>query len=240
MRSSVAALDGCGRPIETADAIRLCASLLMDGKVVALKGLGGYHLACIAADALAVQNLRLRKRRDEKPFAVMVKDLAFAREVCELTRAEEALLASPERPIVLVVRRRNAPVAQEIAPRNPVLGLMLPYTPLHHLLLQELDGLPVVLTSGNASDEPIAFDDEDAVARLSGIADIFLTHDRPIHLRCDDSVTRVVDGRELPVRRSRGHAPRPLDLVVPCPRPMLAVGGQLKSTFALGAAETPS
>ena len=120
------------------------------------------------------------------------------------------------------------------APGNPCLGVMLPYTPLHHLLMQALGGIPLVMTSGNRSDEPIAYDDEDAVDRLAGIADLFLVHDRPIHVRCDDSVTRIVDGEELPLRRSRGYAPQPIRLPMACPVPILAVGGQLKGTFALG------
>jgi hydrogenase maturation protein HypF len=151
-----------------------------------------------------------------------------------VTPAEQALLVAPQRPIVLLRRRPGAPVADEVAPRDPGLGVMLPYTPLHHLLLNALDGRPLVMTSGNRSDEPIAYDDRDALTRLAGIADVFLTHDRPIHLRCDDSVTRVVAGGELPVRRSRGYAPQPLDLPVVCHRPILALGGQLKVTFALG------
>jgi hydrogenase maturation protein HypF len=228
------ALDARGRPFESGHPLQLGSALLKEGKIVALKGLGGYHLACMAGDHAAVQILRLRKHRDEKPFAVMVHDLRAALDLCELSLAEQALLTSPRRPIVLSRRRPGVPVADEVAPRNPTLGLMLAYTPLHHLLLHELDGAPLVMTSGNASDEPIAYKDDDAVARLSGIADLFLTHDRPIHLRCDDSVTRVVAGWELPVRRSRGHAPEPIDLVVPCRRPMLAVGAQLKAAFALG------
>src|SRR5205814_5391299 len=125
-------------------------------------------------------------------------------------------------------------VSEEVAPINQWLGVMLPYTPLHHLLLRAAGGMPLVMTSGNRSDEPIAYRDEDATEQLAGIADLFLVHDRPIHVRCDDSVTRVVDGVELPVRRARGYAPRPIELPFPCPRPLLAVGGQLKGTFALG------
>src|SRR5205085_4188659 len=121
-----------------------------------------------------------------------------------------------------------------VAPGNPFLGIMLPYTPLHHLLLREMGGVPLVMTSGNRSDEPITYQDEDAVIRLAGVADFFLTHDRPIHVRCDDSVTRVVGGQELPLRRSRGYAPQPVALPVECCHPTLAVGGQFKGTFALG------
>src|SRR5262249_18796076 len=131
-------------------------------------------------------------------------------------------------------KRGENTIATEVAPRNPWLGVMLPYTPLHHLLLRAVDGMPLVMTSGNRSDEPIAYQDDEAREKLAGIADLFLVHDRPIHVRCDDSVTRVVDGSELPVRRSRGYAPRPVALPVACPRPVLATGGQLKVTFALG------
>src|SRR5262249_34077187 len=149
--------------------------------------------------------------------------------------AERALLTSPACPIVLL-RKRSVPavaVAEEVAPGNPWLGVMLPYTPLHHLLLRAAGCIPLVMTSGNHSDEPIVYR-EDARHKLTGLADLFLVHNRPIHVRCDDSVTRVVDGVELPLRRSRGYAPRPIALPQACPRPLLAVGGQLKGTFALG------
>jgi hydrogenase maturation protein HypF len=181
-----------------------------------------------------VAELRHRKERDEKPFALMVADLAAARRIAEISPDEEAILVASRRPIVLLRRRPGADVANAVAPGNPYLGVMLPYTPLHHLLLRAIDAPALVMTSGNRSDEPIAYDDHDARVRLAGIADLFLTHDRPIAMRCDDSVTRVVAGAELPVRRSRGAAPQPLSLPVPCDRPTLALGGQLKVTFALG------
>ncbi|MBX6311318.1 MAG: carbamoyltransferase HypF [Isosphaeraceae bacterium] len=228
------ALDGHGRVVETDDPLAYAIEALRLGKIVALKGLGGYHLACLASDDRAVAELRRRKHRDEKPLALMVRDLPGAQALCEISAAEQALLTSPRRPIVLLRRRPEAPVAEGVAPRNPYLGVLLPYTPLHHLLLHDLDGAPLVMTSGNRSDEPIAYDDLDARERLAGIADRFLTNDRPIHLRCDDAVTRLVAGAELPLRRSRGDAPHPLDLPVPCHRPILALGGQLKATFALG------
>ena len=209
------------------------AEALRAGKIGALKGLGGYHLACDARNAAAVAELRRRKHRDEKPFAVMVADEAAAAALCEVGPAERALLSSPRRPIVLLRERSPGIVAREVAPGNPWLGVMLPYTPLHHLLLRAVGGIPLVMTSGNRSDEPIAYED-DAVEKLAGIADLFLVHDRAIHVRCDDSVSRVVDGVELPVRRSRGYAPQPMTSAVECPRPILAVGGQLKVTFALG------
>jgi hydrogenase maturation protein HypF len=227
-------LDEAGIAITSVDPLLGTVDALRRGRIGAIKGLGGYHLACLAGDAAAVAELRRRKHRDEKPFALMVRDLAAARALCEISSSEESLLVSPRRPIVLLRRQPEAPVAEEVSPGNPWLGLMLPYTPLHHLLLRELDGSPLVMTSGNRSDEPIAYDDRDALERLTDIADFFLVHDRPIHLRCDDSVTRVVAGIELPIRRSRGEAPRPIRLPIACGRPTLALGGQLKTTFALG------
>jgi hydrogenase maturation protein HypF len=196
--------------------------------------LGGYHLAGDATNDEAVKELRQRKHRDEKPFAVMVKDVAAVEKLCHINPEERRLLFSPECPIVLLRKRAALSLSPDVAPGNPQLGIMLPYTPLHHLLLAAVKGLPLVMTSGNRSDEPIAYENRDAHARLSGIADIYLTHDRPIHVRCDDSVGRVVDGVESIVRRSRGYAPRPIALPVHCPRPIAALGGQLKSTFALG------
>jgi hydrogenase maturation protein HypF len=227
-------LDGSGQPIPSVDPLAGAVEALRRGLIGAIKGLGGYHLACIAGQAQAVAKLRTRKHRDEKPFALMVRDLGAVRALCDASPDEEALLLSPRRPIVLLRRKPGTPVAEEVAPRNPWLGVMLPYTPLHHLLLHELGGIPLVMTSGNRSDEPIAYEDRDALERLRGIADFFLTNDRPIFLRCDDSVTRIVAGVELPIRRSRGDAPRPLLLPIPCSQPTLALGGQLKATFALG------
>ncbi len=229
-------LDGSGNPILGVEPLAVALEALRAGQIAAVKGLGGYHLACLANHGDAVATLRARKHRDEKPFAVMVRDLDRARALGEVRDDEAALLAAPGRPIVLVRKRAAIAVAEGVAPGNPWLGLMLPYTPLHHLLVRGLDEHDLVMTSGNRSDEPIAFDDGDAIDRLRGIADLFLTHDRPIHLRCDDTVTRVVAGVELPVRRSRGEAPRPVRLPLPCLRPTLALGGQLKSTFALGRA----
>src|SRR6185369_13921653 len=169
-------------------------------------------------------------------FALMFPSFESVQPVCLVSPLEARLLCSPEAPIVLLHRcsiSQSDSLAPSIAPGNPYLGVMLPYTPLHHLLLRAVAG-PLVMTSGNSADEPIAYDDGDAVRRLAGIADLFLVHDRPIHVRCDDSVTRVVDGIELPVRRSRSYAPRPVELPLPCPHSLLAVGGQLKATFALG------
>jgi len=228
------ALGAAGEPIASDDPLAEAVASLRRGRIIALKGLGGYHLVCMAGDGMAVAELRRRKHRDEKPFAVMVGDLAEARRIAEVSPAEEFLLTSPPRPIVLLCRRAEAGVAAAVAPANLHLGVMLPYTPLHHLLLHTLDSMPLVMTSGNRSDEPIAYEDRDALARLTGIADLFLTHDRPIHVRCDDSVTRMAGGCELPLRRSRGQAPQPLRLPVSCGRPALALGGQSKVTFALG------
>jgi hydrogenase maturation protein HypF len=197
-----------------------------------LKGLGGYHLVADARNETAVGELRGRKHRDEKPFAIMNADAHSAGQFCMMNEHERNLLESVQAPIVLLKKRRPLPIADSVAPRNPRLGVMLAHTPLHHLLMKSVGGVPLVMTSGNQSDEPIVYRD-DAVKRLSGIADLFLVHDRPIHVRCDDSVIRVVDGKELPIRRSRGYAPKPIQLPFDCPRPILAVGGELKVTFAL-------
>ncbi|CAA9509004.1 MAG: [NiFe] hydrogenase metallocenter assembly protein HypF [uncultured Solirubrobacteraceae bacterium] len=234
-----------------ADAVAGAAALLRDGAILAVKGIGGYHLACLAADELAVATLRARKHREDKPFAVLVADVAAARELVELDTEEEALLTSSARPIVLARRlagwsiervdttgsseqrpRPGAGVAAAVAPGLRELGVVLPYTPLHHLLARDV-GAPLVLTSGNVSDEPIAFRDEDAYERLAPIADAFLVHDRPIHTRTDDSVARVVKGGPMVLRRSRGWVPDSLELPVPAERPVLAVGAELKSTFCV-------
>lgn len=224
-------LDRTGR--ETAgDPLPDAVEMLRGGSVLAIKGLGGYHLAAVAACEPAVAALRSRKHREDKPFAIMVSDPAEARRLCHVDEAEERLLTDRARPIVLLRRRPEADVAPSAAPGNRWLGLMLPYTPLHHLLLRGL-GSPAVLTSGNVSDEPIAYIDDDAVTRLSGIADAFLTHDRPIHMRTDDSVVRVFRGHDLPIRRSRGYVPHPLPLAWDFPRPVLACGAELKHTFCV-------
>ncbi|MGW5682025.1 carbamoyltransferase HypF [Nonomuraea sp. NPDC003754] len=224
-------LDREGRQVD-GDPVEGTARLLAGGAVLAIKGLGGYHLAAVAADDSAVAALRRRKHREDKPFAVMVPDLAAARLLCEVGGEEERLLTCRARPIVLLRRRPDAEVAAPVAPGNHWLGLMLPYTPLHHLLLRRL-ATPIVLTSGNVCDEPIVYVDEEAVPRLGGIADAFLTHDRRIHMRTDDSVVRVFRGEALPVRRSRGYVPQPLELAWPFPRPVLGCGAELKHTFCL-------
>ena len=206
------------------------------GGIAAIKGLGGYHLACDATNANAVDNLRHRKHRDNKPFAVMFPSLEAVTAACVIDSIERDLLCGPSRPIVLLQRRpEHGPFtpAPGVAPGCPDIGVMLPSTPLHHLLLRTMCR-PLVMTSGNRSDDPIAYNDSDALSRLAGIADIFLMHDREIRVRCDDGVTRAVGGREQPIRRSRGQAPRPLRLPIRCAEPILAVGGHMKNTFALG------
>lgn len=232
-------------------AVAAAQRALATGAVVAIKGIGGYHLACAVQDETAVGALRARKARGAKPFAMLVRDLDVARRYAHLDATEATVLTSPARPIVLLRRRRDAPVAEAVAPGHPLLGLMLPYSPLHHLLLTEVPGGPgaeaapeaLVLTSANRSDEPICFTDADVEARLPELCDAILDHDRPIHVPCDDSVVRVVtddaEGSELPLRRSRGYAPLPIDLNLDgridarrAPG-VLAVGGELKNTFCL-------
>jgi hydrogenase maturation protein HypF len=217
-----------------ADPIAAAAGMLRAGMVLAVKGLGGYHLAADAGNETACAALRARKHREDKPFAVMVPDLAAASRLCALDETAQRLLTSARRPIVLMPRRPEAGelVASSVAPGNSHLGLMLPYTPLHHLLLDQAGG-PIVATSGNVSDEPIAFQDADALDRLGRIADAFLLHDRAIHIRTDDSVVRAVGGREVVLRRSRGYAPEPLRVRHAFRRPVLACGAELKSTFCL-------
>lgn len=225
-------LDGAGHAVGSdpvADAVRA----LRAGSVVAVKGLGGYHLAVDARQETAVGTLRRRKHREDRPFALMVADLEAARDLCDVGEEEQTLLTSAARPIVLLARRTGGgAVAPSVAPGSPTLGLMLPYTPLHTLLVEAFGG-PVVLTSGNMSDEPIAFDDADARRRLASVADVFLVHDRAIRTRVDDSVTKVVRGRAVPIRRSRGHVPSPLALPRESPAPVLACGSALKNTFCV-------
>jgi hydrogenase maturation protein HypF len=214
------------------DPLTGAVALLRRGDVVAVKGLGGYHLAVDARQEAAVAKLRGRKHREDRPFALMVRDVDAARELCEIGSEELAQLTNSARPIVLLARRDADAVAPSVAPGSPSLGLMLPYTPLHTLLL-EAAAAPLVLTSGNTSDEPIAFDDGDALERLAGIADAFLLHDRAIRTRVDDSVCKVVRGRTLPIRRSRGYVPHAIDLPRESPEPVLACGSALKNTFCL-------
>ena len=222
-----------GEPLDADDPIGFAARALADGLIVAVKGLGGFHLACDATASDVVRRLRVRKRRDEKPFAVMVGDLGQAEALAAIGEEERRLLASPERPIVLVRRRAECSVAAEIAPGSPLIGLMLAYTPLHHLLLHDAQR-PLVMTSANVSDEPLAYGNDEAIRRLRTIADIFLVHDRAIETRCDDSVARVVGNRPMLLRRSRGYVPRPVTLARRFPRAVLACGALLKNTFCIG------
>jgi len=224
--------DKRGRPIESRDPIAEAARALRSGLIVAVKGLGGFHLAADATDAAAVALLRERKRRVEKPFAVMVPDLEAARELCELDLPAQAVLESAQRPIVLLAKKQSTLIAEEVAPFNRYLGIFLPYTPLHYLLLRAGNFKALVMTSGNLSEEPIAIDNHEAVARLGSLADYFLVHNRDILLRCDDSVVRVSGGSARQLRRSRGFVPVPVFLKNEQPS-VLAVGGELKNTICL-------
>jgi len=222
-------LDGDGRPTDCDDPVGKVIDLLGAGKVVAVKGLGGYHLACAADDDAVVARLRERKLREEKPLAVMSAYLAVVHTYAEPTALEEKLLGSHQRPIVLVHKRPGARVLSDlVAPRNAYVGVMLPYTPLHHLLM-EGPYPALVMTSGNRSDEPIVTGEAEAVERLAGIADAFLTHNRAIARRADDSVVRAARGRVSVLRRSRGYTPLPVALPGPSPEHVLAVGGELKT-----------
>jgi hydrogenase maturation protein HypF len=237
--------DAAGLPVDLAgarDPIQAAAVRLAAGEIVALKGLGGFHLACDAANQDAVQDLRTRKHREDKPFALMLADPATAPRFVSLPAEEQQLLSCIQRPIVLAERQVHAPAAGAVAPGAPELGVMLPYTPLHHLLLADFvaasgGSAALVMTSGNLSDEPIAYRDQDARERLAAIADVFLVHDREIETRVDDSVIRVVAAggrrRPLTLRRSRGYVPAPLNLPVGAKLALLACGAEQKSTFCL-------
>ncbi len=227
-------LDKLGHELQAKqeDPVHHTARMLRGRVIVAVKGLGGYHLACDPFDAVVVQTLRGRKVRQDKPFALMVRDLEQARELCCVTPEQEKSLTSPQHPVVLLERRENCGVAGEVAPRQKTLGVMLAYTPLHHLLLRDA-GIPLVMTSGNNSDEPIAYKDEEAFEQLGEIADYFLVHDREVHMRTDDSVVLVFDDDPYPIRRSRGYAPAPLALAESFGQHTLACGGELKNTFCV-------
>lgn len=216
------------------DALRQAAQAIRNGRIVAVKGLGGFHLICDARDEQAVHELRRRKHRQEKPLALMYPSLELVKAHCEVSKLEERWLTAAEAPIVLVRRKEHAQIAPTVAPRTPYLGVMLPYTPLHHLLMAEL-GFPVVATSGNLSDEPICTDEREALTRLNRIADLFLVHNRPIARHVDDSIVRIIAGRELVLRRARGFAPLPIHLQMERAKPktVLAVGAHLKNTVAL-------
>ena len=233
--SAADAWEAIARPATPATAAAVIAAarqLLQGGGILAVKNLGGFHLACDATNAAAVTRLRARKQRPTKPLAVMVADLAAARRLAEVDEQEARLLTGPERPIVLVRGRADAGLAAGLAPGSEFLGLMLPAAPLQHLLAEGLP--PLVMTSGNLAEEPLAAGNAEAVARLEKIADGFLLHDRGIHVPCDDSVVRCVAGAALPIRRSRGHAPLPIRLAADGPA-VLAVGGELKAALCLAA-----
>jgi len=216
------------------DALQMARQWLQEGNILAIKGLGGYHLACNATNPQAVAELRSRKKRSDKPFALMAYDVGIMRQHCRVTKNEEQLLISLQHPIVILDRLDSSNIVEAVAPKQKTLGFMLPYTPLHVLLLEPADGFPevLVMTSGNLSEEPIAYTDEDAMQRLTPIADGFLLHDRPIHMRVDDSVARVFATGPQILRRARGYAPDPVQLLESLP-PILAAGAELKNTFCL-------
>jgi hydrogenase maturation protein HypF len=230
------------------EAIQITRRLLAQGKIIAIKGLGGFHLACDATNSQAVEELRRRKLRVDKPFALMMAGLESIAQHCHINQAERELLLSRQRPIVILGKRPESSIDLQVAPNQTTLGVMLPYTPLHYLLLEPESSAPpvLVMTSGNLSEEPIATGNDEARQRLSALADAFLMHDRDIHIRCDDSVIRAanINSREqepesslpqpveYPLRRARGYAPNPIQLQLEMP-PLLAAGPELKNTFCL-------
>ncbi len=222
------------RTAEREDAVQAARKLLKKGKILAIKGLGGFHLACDATNAKAVAELRSRKKRSDKPFALMAFDLATVEKYADMTEAERGLIQSRQRPIVILEQKPGIKIAPQVAPNQHTLGIMLAYTPLHLLLLEPARGYPdmFVMTSGNLSEEPIAYQDEDARERLEPLADAYLLHDRPIHMRTDDSVARVEFGAPYLLRRARGYAPDPVQMPFETPS-ILAAGAELKNTFCL-------
>jgi hydrogenase maturation protein HypF len=217
------------------EAILKCAEEIKKGKILALKGLGGFHLVVHSGNDEAVKRLRNLKHREEKPLALMFPDLDSIEALCEVSESEKRLLLSPEAPIVLLnIKKQNSSVSEYIAPNNPYLGVMLPYTPLHHILMKQL-GFPVVATSGNISDEPICIDENEALTRLNGIADYYLVNNRPIKRHVDDSIARIIYDREMIMRRARGYAPLPVNISRKA-EPALAVGAHLKNTICLSVA----
>lgn len=225
-------LDPSGADLRAPDPLEAAAAFLRRGDTVGVKGLGGYLLACDATSPAAVSRLRARKRREHKPFAVMVATLADAERLAVLDAPERALLSGVEAPIVLCRARHGHGLAPDVAPDTPLLGLFLAYTPLHRLLVDAAGG-PLVMTSGNVSEEPLAYRDDEAVRRLAGLADALLAHDRGIAAPCDDSVARVIAGAPMIFRRARGYVPRAVTLRRPVPRPILGCGALLKNTFCL-------
>ncbi len=230
----------CGLEDNDPSSIRILQSAIRDGKIVAIKGIGGFHLACDALSAEAVERLRQRKYREDKPFALMAKSVDVIREYCLVSEAEAALLNSERRSVVLLEKRIDSILPEAVAPRLRTLGFMLPYTPVHHLILEDFDG-PLVMTSGNVSDEPICYENEDAIERLSNIADYFLLHNRRIFMRTDDSIVRLAKYQSairnpqsaIVMRRSRGYSPAPIKTGFKFDREILACGAELKNTFCL-------
>lgn len=214
------------------EALSAAVARLRAGDILAVKGLGGFHLVCDASNHLLIQELRRRKNRSKKPFALMMADLEMIALHCQVSPQEAQALHRPSRPIVLLERARDSSLSEEIAPGTDCLGVMLPYTPLHHLLLRDF-GKPLIATSANLSEEPIVIDNNDASVRLADLADGILQHDRDIYSRYDDSVVQFIDGQETVLRRSRGLAPRPIKLSFKAKRNVLALGGHLKNTFCL-------
>ncbi len=232
----LSALSFNGAALRVPDPLAFAVRTIKAQMTVAMKGIGGFHLICDATSESAVKRLRARKRRPAKPFAVMVKDLTMAAELAHLDESERTLLTSAERPIVLVRKRIGCALAPGVSPGNDLVGIMLPYSPLHHLLLSDIDK-PLVMTSGNRSDEPMAHRLADALLSMGGIADVFLTHDRDIETRVDDSVARIIAGKPVLFRRSRGYVPRTVALPRAVDRPILACGAHLKNTFCLASGD---
>jgi len=227
--------DGISTLAREEDAIGVAREWLKEGKIpIAIKGLGGYHLACDAENRQAVSEMRRRKKRSDKPFALMAFDLKTIEHFCSADAKQKELLESPQHPIVLLPKSEDSTIVEEVAPRQTRLGFMLPYTPLHLLLLEPASGFPraFVMTSGNLSEEPIAYEDQDAKERLSSIADGFLLHNRPIHMRVDDSVVSTHRHQVFPIRRSRGYAPEAVRLPFSTPGMILGCGAELKNVFA--------
>lgn len=218
---------------EKEDALEKVVNLIRKGNIIAVKGIGGYHLVCDATSGEAVDKLRERKHREEKPMAVMFPDLNYVRNETLIGELEERAITSIERPIVIVKKNDATTLADSVSPNNSTIGVFLPYTPLHHLIMRKLK-IPMVATSANMTDEPIAKDEKDAFARLSDIADYFFTHNRDIVRRCDDSVVRIVAERQVPIRRSRGFVPLPIIVPFSFEKPVLALGPYMNSTVALG------
>jgi hydrogenase maturation protein HypF len=232
---TLTAMDAAGQPFVSDDPIGLIVDAVAGGAIVAVKGVGGFHLACDATSETAVTRLRARKRREAKPFAVMAPDLSSAETLAVLSDEDRAALQSPARPIVLAPARPGHALAAAVAPDAPLVGVMLPYTPLHYLLMARI-ATPLVMTSANLADEPLAHRNEEALSRLAGIADLFLMHDRDIATPCDDSVTRVIESRVVVLRRSRGYVPRPVLVSPSFASPVLACGALLKNAVCIGAA----